>query len=125
MVAPTGTREVLCLSVSTSSLSMAMGSSMFGLESSTTMAVISLVSEAIGTCTLEFFSSSTLPVPSSTTSADCEPSGTARAAAVAVLNKTATATAAIFLSMGGIVGWASIGRTSYLALRQYFPKDRQ
>src|SRR5476649_1036485 len=125
MLAPTGTREVLCLSVSTSSLSMAMGSSMFGLESSTTMAVISLVSDAIGTCTLEFFSSSTLPVPSSTTSTDCEPSGTASAATVTVLNNTATVAAIIFLSMG--IGWAgsSIGRTIDLALRQYFPKDRQ
>src|SRR5476649_1152620 len=123
MLAPTGTREVLCLSMSTSCLSMAMGSSIFGLESSTTMAVISLVSEAIGTWTVEFFSSSTLPVPSSTTSTDCEPSGTASAAAVNELSNTAT----IFLSMLGILGREEcIGRQKLtrrktsLAMRQYF-----
>ena len=51
------------------------------LASSTTIAVISLVSEAIETTRSAFFSSSTLPVPSSMTSTDCDPNGTARAAA--------------------------------------------
>ncbi len=98
MAAPTGTREVLCLSVSTSSLSMLICSSISSLESSTTIAVINLVREAIGTTAVAFFSTSTLPVSSSTTSTDCEPKGTANAAAEIDISRAAV----IFLNMIGL-----------------------
>jgi len=53
------------------------------------MAVMSLVSEAMGTTTLEFFSSKILPVPSSTTRMDWEPKGTAMAAVESVISTAA------------------------------------
>ncbi|MNT90278.1 hypothetical protein D3C72_2311490 [compost metagenome] len=82
--------------VSTSTLSISISSFMSCLASSTTMAVISLVSEAIGTTALAFFSTRILPVSSSTTSTDCEPSGNAIAAALKDISRVATVFLIIF-----------------------------
>ncbi|WP_229425699.1 MULTISPECIES: hypothetical protein [unclassified Massilia] len=65
------------------------------------MAVISLVSEAMGTMAPAFFSSKILPVSSSTTSTDCDPNGTANAAAAEIDNRTA---ANSFFIMGVGIG---------------------
>ena len=64
---PTRTRERLCLRVSTSSFVMRSFSLGSSLASSTTMAVSSLVSEAMGTTASASRDISTLPVASSTT----------------------------------------------------------
>src|SRR5437764_15416772 len=71
------------------------------------MAVISLVREAIGATWVEFFSNRTLPVSSSTTSTDCEPNGTARAAALEIVINTA---AKIFLIMEYVWVRLMVGR---------------
>ena len=52
---PTGSRERLLRRVSTSLAAMVMGADMSGLESSTTMAVISLEMEAMGMMEEAFF----------------------------------------------------------------------
>jgi hypothetical protein len=64
-VVPTRSRDVECLSWSTSASVTASISSMSCLASTTTSAVISLVSDAIGMTATGFFSNSTSPVSGS------------------------------------------------------------
>ncbi|CPM17838.1 Uncharacterised protein [Bordetella pertussis] len=64
---PTRRREVVCLSVSTSSSVISIISSIGRLASTTTRAVISLEIEAIGRTTFSFLANSTVEVSRSCT----------------------------------------------------------